>query len=76
MGQWIGADCLGSYVTIDIQPGEHHLCANVQGEKESPVFTTALNALSAEAGKTYYFRATLFIRLDMESGFIWSHRFG
>jgi hypothetical protein len=58
-GKWVGANCLGSYSSIDIAPGEHHLCANA-GSKEGVKYT-ALNSFSAEPGKTYYFRALVFL---------------
>ena len=54
-GKWIGASCVGSYISADIAPGEHHLCVNLEG-KQSAEFT-ALHAFTAEEGKTYYFRA-------------------
>ena len=58
-GRWVGVNCLGSYTSVDITPGEHHLCANV-GSKDGVKYT-ALNSFSAEPGNTYYFRATVFL---------------
>ena len=58
-GAWVGANCLGSYLSLDITPGEHHLCATV-GSKEGVKYT-ALDSFSAEPGKTYYFRATVLL---------------
>jgi hypothetical protein len=48
-GAWVGANKHNSYFSISVQPGEHHLCA-------SPGAMTGFLQLTAEAGKTYYFR--------------------
>ncbi|MHB1701101.1 MAG: hypothetical protein ACYCSN_13405 [Acidobacteriaceae bacterium] len=56
-GNWIGATCLRTYISADIDPGNHHLCADLQ-QKRSAKYT-ALYSFAAEAGKVYYFRAQM-----------------
>jgi hypothetical protein len=56
-GDWVGANQRNSYFSVAIEPGEHHLCANPQ-----PSYLQVLVGLlhfTAEAGKTYFFRARL-----------------
>jgi hypothetical protein len=53
-GSWAGATQRHSYFSFSVEPGEHHLCASGSLTKDSP--DTALAHLTAEAGKTYYFR--------------------
>jgi hypothetical protein len=48
-GTWVGAVQHNSYFSVSVEPGEHHLCA-------APGPITAFAHLTAEAGKTYYFR--------------------
>ncbi len=50
-GAWVGATKSNSYFTVDIAPGEHHMCLSVKGSKD--MIETA--AFTAEAGKIYYF---------------------
>lgn len=50
-GAWVGATKSNSYFTIDVTPGEHHLCTSVKGSKD----LIGMNTFTAEAGKTYYF---------------------
>jgi len=57
-GAWIGAAKGNSYFSFPIDPGSHHLCADLQFVPSSSE-TTALVSFTAEAGKTYYFRARL-----------------
>ena len=57
-GAWVGATKGNSYLSISLEPGEHHLCADLQFTHSDPE-TTCLASFTAEAGKTYYFRARL-----------------
>ena len=52
-GTWVGANKHNSYFSVSVEPGEHHLCA-------TPGPMTAFLHLTAEAGKTYYFRTRAF----------------
>ena len=61
-GQWVGATHANSYFYVDVDPGEHDVCANWQSVHFGTNFgvpkrATAAAHLTAEAGKTYYFRA-------------------
>lgn len=55
-GAWVGANAASSYIFFYAQPGDHHLCANVQSrwKKYNSIYSMA--KFVAEAGKTYYFR--------------------
>ncbi len=57
-GTWIGATKGNSYLSFSLDPGEHHLCANLQSEP-SGSDTTSLASFTADAGRTYYFRIRL-----------------
>jgi hypothetical protein len=54
-GAWVGAYKDNSWFFISVQPGEHHVCANVQSHF-SVGQLVALAHFTAEAGKAYYFR--------------------
>lgn len=56
-GKWVGAACLGTYLSAGIDPGEHHICADLQQKPTAQ--HTALYELSVKQGKTYYFRAEI-----------------
>jgi hypothetical protein len=58
-GAWVGAASFDSYFTIDIAPGEHHLCASAQHSfgmpKSMQKDMIGMAAFTAEPGKIYYF---------------------
>ena len=60
-GAWAGANKGNSYFTVDVWPGEHHLCAAWQGSfgesKQEPRWVN----FAAAAGKVYYFEAKVTI---------------
>ncbi|MGB6386744.1 MAG: DUF2846 domain-containing protein [Terriglobales bacterium] len=58
-GAWVGAYKQNSYFTVSVDPGEHHVCANVQS-KASIGRLLALAHFTAEPGKIYYFRTRFF----------------
>lgn len=49
-GKWVGATKGKAFFTVSIDPGVHHLCG-VVGNK------IGMEALTAEAGKVYYYQA-------------------
>jgi hypothetical protein len=51
-GAWVGANKNSSYFAVSVEPGERHVCANVQSYRGHPV---GLVHFTAEAGKVYYF---------------------
>jgi uncharacterized protein DUF2846 len=55
-GTWVGANKNNSYFAVSVEPGEHHVCANVQSHRGHPV---RLAHFTAEAGAVYYFNARI-----------------
>jgi len=53
-GAWVGANKNSSYFAVSVEPGVHHVCANVQSFRGHPV---GLVHFTAEAGNVYYFDA-------------------
>jgi hypothetical protein len=64
-GQWVGANHGNSYFSFAVSPGDHALCASWQTTwvKISALTSAAdlisATNLSAEAGKVYYFEASV-----------------
>ena len=56
-GKWVGAYKHNSYFSVSVEPGEHHVCVNVQ--QPSLPGLVALAHFTAEQGKIYYFRTQL-----------------
>jgi Protein of unknown function (DUF2846) len=56
-GAWVGANQRNSYFSLSVAPGEHHLCAIPQESHLQRL--VGLAHFTAEAGKTYYFRARM-----------------
>src|SRR6185437_4987705 len=68
-GTWVGATHANSYFYVFVDPGEHHLCANWQSARTGlswigPKRSTAAAHFTADAGKTYYFRARDIVKMD------------
>lgn len=56
-GSWVGANRGNSYLVFSVDPGEHHLCTDWTSVWIIPEGRlVSLAPLTAEAGKTYYFR--------------------
>ena len=55
-GTWVGANKNSSYFAASVEPGEHHVCANMQSFRGHRV---GLVHFTAEAGKVYYFDARI-----------------
>jgi hypothetical protein len=58
-GAWMGATRANSYIAFSVDPGEHHLCTNWQSRLKRLSREAAFAGFTAEAGKTYYFRARI-----------------
>lgn len=56
-GAWVGATRGNSYLFFTVEPGEHHLCADIVTGVLSAGRRVSLYGLTAEAGSVYYFRA-------------------
>jgi len=61
-GAWVGATQGNSYFTLDIAPGEHHLCMDWQSAFGRLRQKLGMAEFTAEAGKTYYFEAKVKIK--------------
>jgi hypothetical protein len=59
-GGWVGANQGGSYFSFSVEPGEQHLCVKWQSRVSRRNQAVAVANLTAEAGKTYYFRTRVF----------------
>jgi hypothetical protein len=55
-GTWVGANKNSSYFAVSVEPGEHHVCANVQSFRGHPV---GLVHFTAELGRVYYFNTRI-----------------
>ena len=58
-GAWAGATHGHSYVSFSVDPGEHHMCVRWQSHRGFSRMVSFAH-LSAEPGKTYYFRARIY----------------
>ena len=56
----MGADQHNSYLSVSVEPGEHHACANRQSRFAQANQMVALAHFTAEPGKVYYFRTRTF----------------
>lgn len=55
-GVWVGANRGDSYFFFSVEPGEHHLCTDWISGFLRDGRLVSLAPLTAEAGKTYFFR--------------------
>jgi hypothetical protein len=60
-GAWVGTNRGHSYLSVSMEPGEHHICVNAIS-RDHP---TEVAHLSAEAGKVYYYRVRV---LPLDNG--------
>ncbi len=59
-GKWLGATRDKTYLSFAVEPGEHHLCVDVQGHAWGQLEQgITLRRLKVEEGKTYYLRARM-----------------
>src|SRR5580658_6436424 len=56
-GAWVGANYGESYLSFSLAPREHCVCVDWQSSLASRQQLSGAVELTAEAGKTYYFRA-------------------
>ena len=59
-GKWMGANHGESYFFFTAEPGEHRLCWDVQKGQDKLSDQGAAITFTAEAGKAYFFRTTLY----------------
>lgn len=56
-GKWVGAAKGDSYFVVEVDAGEHHLCAIPQSRIAiKPAKYLALSSFTAEPGKTYFYQ--------------------
>lgn len=67
-GAWAGAAKGGSYFTLDVAPGEHHLCAYWKGIQAARSKNIDVASVNTEAGKVYYFQSTIVERAGAVTG--------
>jgi len=58
-GAWQGANHGQSHSLLSVDPGEHHLCVDWQSSLKEFSNAGSATTFTAEAGKTYYFLATV-----------------
>jgi hypothetical protein len=63
-GTWVGANLDNSYFVFSVDPGDHSLCTSWQSSIASRSKLHAAASLTAEAGKSYYFRTVVFYNTD------------
>ena len=56
-GAWVGVNKNNSYFAVSVEPGEHHVCADVRTPTGIPGVPVGFLHFTAEAGKVYYFDA-------------------
>jgi hypothetical protein len=56
-GNWAGANHGGSYMSFEVNPGDHQLCVDWQSSLKGRQRLSQAVQLAAEAGQTYFFRA-------------------
>jgi hypothetical protein len=54
-GNWVGANTGKGYVSFEMEPGEHHICADWQSMLKVKQQDGGAMAVKAEEGRTYYF---------------------
>jgi hypothetical protein len=65
--KWVGAVEGGRYFFVQIDPGEHHVCAMLQSFLRERGPRVSVHSLRAERGGTYYFRTRM---VGISTGFI------
>ena len=55
-GAWVGANKGNSYFTLDVAPGDHHLCVDWQSAFGKLKQKVGMDELMADPGYVYYYR--------------------
>jgi hypothetical protein len=63
-GEWIGANHGNSYFSVAIDPGQHHICINLQSSLVEQ--RVELAHFTANADSVYYFRTRLVMSRSVE----------
>lgn len=59
-GKWVGANKRNSFFSVNVAPGEHHLCAVIQSFYLAKILQLA--HLTVEPGKVYYYRTRIVLQ--------------
>lgn len=70
-GAWVGANKGSSYLSLFVDPGEHHLCTNWQSMLKRLSDQHSLTSFTAEAGKAYFFRVQTHVESEGRGSEIW-----
>lgn len=54
-GNWVGANTGKGYISFEVDPGDHNLCADWQSMLKARQEDGGAMVIRAEAGRTYYF---------------------
>ena len=65
--KWVGAVEGGRYFFVQIDPGEHHVCAMLQSSLPGRGPRISVHSLKAESGGSYYFRIRM---VGINTGFV------
>ncbi len=58
-GSWVGATKGNSYFSVDVDPGEHHLCTAWKSVLAKKGKNVGVDSFKAEAGKVYYYQVRI-----------------
>ncbi|MGB7437566.1 MAG: hypothetical protein WBR26_23460 [Candidatus Acidiferrum sp.] len=61
-GQWVGANTGKGYMSFEVEPGDHHICADWQSILKVRQQDGAAMVMTAEAGRAYYFVVGILIQ--------------
>ena len=67
-GAWAGANYNNSYFAVNVEPGEHHLCASWQSSLGMIKKYIDVASFTAEPGKVYYFAGNVKVTPTGDSG--------
>ena len=63
-GAWVGANHGNSWFSVNLDPGEHHVCATLQSSLVAD--RAEFVHFRAEAGQVYYYRTRLVMSKEVE----------
>ena len=70
-GNWVAANHGPSYAVFAISPGDHRICVDWQSSLEARQKLNGAVNLSAQAGKTYFYRTLVNIESPEQSAGLW-----
>jgi hypothetical protein len=70
-GRWVAANHGQSYAAFAIAPGDHRICVDWQSSPEALQKLNGAVNLSAQAGKTYFYRTVLHVQSLEQSPGLW-----